>query len=164
MYKRQVSSFLAIWVIGYGFVQGVAPKITGNSREQQPDGRHALGWALALSAIPILIGLSLTLQWYPLEALLGGLLVFGAVFAVNSSLHSYLIVSYAREEGVSLDVGFYYMANAMGRLMGTVLSGWLAQTSGLTACLWVSAGLITLAALTSIGLPKRATSPSLTER
>jgi hypothetical protein len=66
--------------------------------------------------------------------LLGGLMVFGALFAVNSSLHSYLIVSYAKEDGVSLDVGFYYMSNAMGRLAGTVLSGWVYQVYG-----WVRA-------------------------
>ena len=67
-----------------------------------------------------------------------GLLSFGVLFAVNSSLHSYLIVSYAQEDGVSLDVGFYYMSNAMGRLLGTVLSGWVYQQWGLAACLWIS--------------------------
>jgi len=82
------------------------------------------------------------------------LLVFGALFAINSSLHSYLIVSYAGEDGVSLDVGFYYMANAMGRLIGTVLSGWLFQEYGLAVCLWVSAGFIFLTAIISIGLPR----------
>mgnify|MGYP003636092455 FL=1 len=76
---------------------------------------------------------------------------------MNSSLHSYLIVSYAGEDGVSLDVGFYYMANAMGRLIGTVLSGWLYQGYGLAMCLWVSAGFIFLTALISLGLPKHQT-------
>jgi predicted MFS family arabinose efflux permease len=76
------------------------------------------------------------------------------LFAVNSSLHSYLIVSYAGEDGVSLDVGFYYMANAMGRLIGTVLSGWLFQSYGLVICLWVSAAFIALTALISVALPK----------
>lgn len=65
-------------------------------------------------------------------------MLFGAVFAVNSSLHSYLIVSYAGRDGVSLDVGFYYMANAMGRLIGTLLSGWIYQAYGMHACLWLS--------------------------
>jgi len=73
---------------------------------------------------------------------------------VNSSLHSYLIVSYAGEDGVSLDVGFYYMANAMGRLIGTILSGWLFQDYGLAVCLWVSALFIALTALISVKLPK----------
>lgn len=83
-------------------------------------------------------------------------MVFGALFAVNSSLHSYLIVSYAKEDGVSLDVGFYYMSNAMGRLIGTVLSGWVYQVYGLEACLWISSAFVLLAALISIGLPKHA--------
>jgi predicted MFS family arabinose efflux permease len=82
------------------------------------------------------------------------LLLFGAVFAVNSSLHSYLIVSYAKADGVSLDVGFYYMANAMGRLIGTVLSGYLYQTQGLEACLFWSSGFILATVVLSCFLPK----------
>ena len=81
---------------------------------------------------------------------------FGALFAINSSLHSYLIVSYAKEDGVSLDVGFYYMSNAMGRLLGTLLSGWVFQAWGLEACLWVSAACVALAAAISVGLPRHA--------
>ena len=86
--------------------------------------------------------------------LVGGLLLFGAVFAVNSSLHSYLIVSYAKEDGVSLDVGFYYMSNALGRLLGTVLSGWVYQAYGLQACLWISSLFVLLAAVISSALPR----------
>ena len=86
--------------------------------------------------------------------LITGLILFGILFAINSSLHSYLIVSYAKDDGVSLDVGFYYMANAMGRLIGTILSGWIYQSAGLVACLWVSAIFITLTAVISIGLPR----------
>tara|TARA_R110002073_G_scaffold177933_1_gene336195 strand:- start:567 stop:1799 length:1233 start_codon:yes stop_codon:yes gene_type:complete len=149
-----VGGFLATWVIGYGFVQGIAPKITGTKSGQSPDGRHALVWALLLSVIPVVIALSLTYNWYAETTLLVGLLIFGALFAVNSSLHSYLIVSYAGEDGVSLDVGFYYMANAMGRLIGTILSGWLFQDYGLAVCLWVSAFFIALTALISVKLPK----------
>ena len=81
-------------------------------------------------------------------------LLFGALFAVNSSLHSYLIVSYAKADGVSLDVGFYYMSNALGRLLGTLLSGWVYQAYGLEACLWISSAFVLLAALISIGLPR----------
>jgi predicted MFS family arabinose efflux permease len=76
------------------------------------------------------------------------------LFAVNSSLHSYLIVSYAKEDGVSLDVGFYYMSNAMGRLIGTVLSGWVFQVFGLEACLWISSAFVIFAALISVRLPR----------
>lgn len=149
-----VGGFLALWVIGYGFVQGIAPRITGSSRGVVPDGRQAMKWALLLGLLPAVIALSLTVDWYPQVILLGGLMLFGVLFAVNSSLHSYLIVSYAGEDGVSLDVGFYYMANAMGRLTGTVLSGWLFQEYGLAVCLWVSSGFIALTALISVGLPR----------
>lgn len=149
-----VGGFLALWVIGYGIVQAFAPELTGKRSGKVPDGGAALKWAAGLAIIPALIALSLTLDWQAEAVLLAGLMVFGAVFAVNSSLHSYLIVNYAGEEGVSLDVGFYYMANAMGRLLGTVLSGWLYQSYGLAMCLWVSTAFIVLTALISIGLPK----------
>ena len=91
----------------------------------------------------------------PGQVLVIGLGVFGVMFAINSSLHSYLIVGFAREDAVSLDVGFYYMANAMGRLLGTVLSGWVYQLAGLTACLWISAGFVATAALVTLALPER---------
>jgi predicted MFS family arabinose efflux permease len=81
-------------------------------------------------------------------------MLYGALFAINSSLHSYLIISYADEDSVSLDVGFYYMANAMGRLIGTLLSGWLFQSYGLAACIWASTGFVVLATVLSLGLPK----------
>ncbi|MCF7200752.1 organoarsenical effux MFS transporter ArsJ [Pseudomonas oligotrophica] len=152
----QVGGFLAAWVIGYGIVQSFAPHLTGKRRGRVPDGRAAFVWAALLGALPALIALGLgsTLPAQPL--LIGGLLLFGVLFAVNSSLHSYLIVSYAREDGVSLDVGFYYMSNALGRLLGTLLSGWVFQAHGLAACLWVSTAFVLLAALISLGLPRHA--------
>lgn len=149
----QVGGFLALWVIGYGAVQAMAPRITGLLGGGSPDGRAALAWALPLIAVPAVI--ALTLAWQPTAAVVVGLLVFGGLFAVNSALHSFLIIHYATEDGVSLDVGFYYMANAMGRLLGTLLSGWVFQSAGLAACLWVSALLMALAALASQGLPRR---------
>nr|WP_320136576.1 organoarsenical effux MFS transporter ArsJ [uncultured Amphritea sp.] len=152
-----VGGFLATWVIGYGIVQSLAPHVTGKRTGRLPDGRQAVVWAIALGITPALIALSLTYHWHVHLILIGGLLVFGALFAVNSSLHSYLIVSYAGEDGVSLDVGFYYMANAMGRLIGTVLSGWIYQDFGLAACLWVATLFIAITALISLGLPKHLT-------
>ncbi|WP_456297085.1 organoarsenical effux MFS transporter ArsJ [Vibrio sp. AK197] len=149
-----VGGFLALWVIGYGVVQGLAPKITRRAAGQLPDGKHALGWAALLAAITAVIAYSVQSGWYPELIIIAGLLFFGAVFAVNSSLHSYLIVSYAKDDGVSLDVGFYYMANAMGRLIGTVLSGWVYQVSGLAACLWVSFAFLVLTTIISLGLPR----------
>ena len=151
-----VGGFLASWVIGYGIVQSFAPAITGKRSGQVPDGRAAFVWAALLAGLPAAIALGLqtgaSAQW----VLLGGLLLFGVLFAVNSSLHSYLIVSYAKEDGVSLDVGFYYMSNALGRLLGTLLSGWVYQAYGLAACLWISSAFVLLAALISLGLPRHA--------
>jgi predicted MFS family arabinose efflux permease len=150
----RVGGFLAAWVIGYGIVQSLAPHLTGKRRGQVPDGRTAAAWAGLLAGLPAAIAIGLSTGWSPSVILLGGLMLFGAVFAVNSSLHSYLIVSYAKEDGVSLDVGFYYMSNALGRLLGTLLSGWIYQTHGLEACLWVSTAFVLLAALISIALPR----------
>ncbi|SFO84389.1 organoarsenical effux MFS transporter ArsJ [Pseudomonas borbori] len=149
-----VGGFLAAWVIGYGIVQSFAPALTGKARGQVPDGRAACVWAALLAGLPAAIALGLYSDLSAHGVLLGGLLLFGALFAVNSSLHSYLIVSYAKEDGVSLDVGFYYMSNAMGRLLGTLLSGWVYQAYGLEACLWISSAFVLLAALISIGLPR----------
>ncbi|MCG3728151.1 organoarsenical effux MFS transporter ArsJ [Vibrio cincinnatiensis] len=149
-----VGGFLALWVIGYGIVQGFAPRITGKATGQMPDGKAAIGWAALLTLVTAGIAYSIQMQWQPELVIVFGLLIFGAIFAVNSSLHSYLIVSYAKDEGVSLDVGFYYMANAMGRLIGTILSGWVFQVWGLAACLWVSFVFLSLTTLISFGLPK----------
>lgn len=156
-----VGGFLALWVIGYGIVQTLAPKFTGASKAEAgtlqriPDGYTALVWSSLLAFIPALIALCLYLDFSPQISLILGLMLFGGLFAINSSLHSYLIVSYASEEAVSLDVGFYYMANAMGRLVGTVLSGWVYQSYGLVACLWISTAFIAMTALISIKLPRQ---------
>ena len=151
-----VGGFLAVWVIAYGLVQSLAPWLTGKKSGQVPGGGQAFIWAAVLTLIPAAIAYGLSYTALPVtEVLIGGLFLFGALFAINSSLHSYLIVSYAQSDGVSLDVGFYYMANALGRLLGTLLSGWIFQAYGLAACLWVSSGFIGVAALISIGLPRR---------
>lgn len=147
----KVSGFMAIWVIGYGFIQTIAPRITGNMESKGP----AVFWAAALALVPAAIATGLVMGLSPQYVVIGGLLLFGVLFAINSSLHSYLIISYARGDGVSLDVGFYYMSNAAGRLFGTILSGWIYQVYGLEACLWISAGLVAMAALLSLLLPQR---------
>jgi len=79
--------------------------------------------------------------------LVAGLLAFGALFAVNSSLHSYLILAFSKDEQVTMDVGFYYMANAGGRLIGTVLSGATYQIGGLWLCLATAAAMVAISAL-----------------
>lgn len=150
----QVGGFLAAWVVGYGLVQSVAPRFTGSAGGQPPDGYTAFIWAAALAGLPALIAAGLANGVAPQVMVVGGLLLFGAVFAANSSLHSYLIVAYAKEDGVSLDVGFYYMANAMGRLIGTLLSGWVFQVWGFAACLWTSSAFIVLTAAVSSRLPR----------
>lgn len=150
----QVGGFLALWVMGYGMVQTLAPSITGLKKGRIPDGQSAFHWAILLAVLPASIAVALFYSVATMPVVVGGLLLFGVVFAVNSSIHSFLIVNYAKADGVSMDVGFYYMANAMGRLLGTVLSGWLFQVAGLGACLWVSSGFVVLAAGLSLALPR----------
>ena len=150
----QVGGFLAAWIIGYGLVQSFAPHITGRATGRLPDGRSASAWAVLLAMVPAAMAVLLVYGMPAAWVLIVGLTVFGVLFALNSALHSYLIVSYASEDGVSLDVGFYYMANAMGRLLGTVLSGWVFQRWGLATCLAISAALIAVAAAVSVALPR----------
>ncbi|SGZ02289.1 Putative membrane protein [Moritella viscosa] len=149
-----VGSFMASWVIGYGMVQSIAPQFTGKS----PSPRSAARWASYLATIPVLIAIAQHYQFYVQFSIIVGLLIFGGLFAINSSLHSYLIVSLASSDGVSMDVGFYYMANAMGRLIGTVLSGWVFQVYGLEMCLWISALFISLSAIIALKLKDSPTS------
>lgn len=156
----QVGTLLAVWVIGYGAVQAAAPRfvrrrVHGSSGE--PDGRTAMWLALGLAVCPAAIALALTANVDPTLAILGGLIPFGVAFAMNSAVHSYLILAYADNDKVAMNVGFYYMANACGRLAGTVLSGVIYQWQGLTACLWVSAGFVLAAGLLSLLLPSEVT-------
>ncbi|HBR96387.1 MAG TPA: MFS transporter [Gammaproteobacteria bacterium] len=150
-----VGGFLALWIIAYGAVQSLSPWLLGLRGQRVPDGRSALLGAVVLTAIPAVMAVFMKGSFPAEPVLVGGLLVFGLVFAMNSSIHSYLIVAYAKADGVSVDVGFYYMANAMGRLLGTVLSGWLFQVAGLVTCLWVSSGFLLITAVISIALPRR---------
>ena len=159
----QVGSMMAAWVIAYGVVQTLAPKITligktvEDSNITHPSGRTAFRWVALLCLVPAVIagGLYAAGSHTNLVAtgLVSGLLVFGAVFAINSSIHSYLIVAYAREDGASLDVGFYYMCNAAGRLVGTLLSGLVYQQFGLAACLLLSSVMLIATAVISKKLP-----------
>lgn len=143
----QVGGFLALWIIFYGIIQACAPTITGLRKNSPPSGSHASLWAYALMIIPALIAIGLSVAPQVEIILLFGLFVFAVLFAINSSIHSYLIVQLADRDHVSLDVGFYYMANAGGRLFGTVLSGWIYQVYGLPACLLCATILVLLAAV-----------------
>ncbi|MES2549417.1 MAG: organoarsenical effux MFS transporter ArsJ [Pseudomonadota bacterium] len=144
-----IGGFLALWIIAYGAVQALAPRLLG--AKAQPEAaitRKAVRWSGLLVPIPFLLAGAAWLAEEPAPwltaTLIGGLLVFGFVFAVNSSVHSYLILAYGSTERITRDVGFYYMANATGRLIGTLLSGLSYQMGGLTLCL-ATAGLMALA-------------------
>jgi MFS transporter, APGE family, 1-arseno-3-phosphoglycerate exporter len=145
----RVGGFMALWVIAYGGVQSVSPVLLAKAT-----GGHAPGPALAstlglgLAAVTALIPIGLQLGLHPAMTMLGGLTLFGIVFALNSSVHSYLVLAYSEADRVTLSVGFYYMANACGRLLGTLLSGILYQRAGVTASLW---GAVVLAAGAGIG-------------
>ena len=149
-----IGSFMALWIILYGAVQASAPKILrAASRPEAALIRAARHWAAALTLIPAALTLAALSAGGPTPwlttTLVAGLLLFGAVFAVNSSLHSYLILAFTRSERVTMDVGFYYMANAGGRLAGTLLSGLTYQTGGLPLVLGTAAVMVACAALTS---------------
>jgi len=151
-----VGTLLAVWVIGYGGVQAAAPRFVrrrGQGPDGEPDGRTAVWLALGVAVCPAAMAVALNAGVNPTLAILAGLVPFGIAFAMNSAVHSYLILAYADNDKVAMNVGFYYMANAMGRLAGTILSGLLYQWHGLTACLWVSTGFLITAGLLSLLLP-----------
>ncbi len=151
----EAGGFMGLWVIGYGIVQGSAPALRRSWGQSAPPGVSAVQfWSAVLTAIPALIAVALWREVaQPGVAIVVGLAAFGVVFAMNSSIHSYMVLAYTDAESVSLNVGFYYMANAAGRLVGTLLSGALFLVGGMQACLWSSALLVGLSWLSSLGLP-----------
>lgn len=152
----QVGGFMAVWIIGYGFVQALAPRILRRfyaARGGAPDGHTATWLAFGLAVFPTAIAVALSLDVDPAAAVVVGLIAFGVVFAMNSSVHSYLILAYTDSDKVAMNVGFYYMANACGRLGGTVLSGILYQYFGLVGCLWTCAALTVITGILSRLLP-----------
>jgi len=140
-----VGGFIAAWIILYGVIQTQAPKLTAKASGKSPNGQDAAKWGALLFIVPSLMAVALSTGLPATWVIVAGLTVFAVLFAINSSLHSFLIVDMASKDGVSLDVGFYYMANAGGRLLGTVLSGWVFQAYGIIACLVISAIFIALA-------------------
>ncbi len=143
----QVAGFVAAWTIAYGAVQALAPQVVTRSADglsrEVPAARL---WGTILTAIPVVLAILMRMPGVgrPDLVLIVGLLVFGFVFAVISSLHSYLILAYAGSEKAAEDVGFYYAANAAGRLMGIMLSGVLTEIGGMQACLWGSAAMLAI--------------------
>ena len=146
-----IGAFLAAWVIGYGVVQSATPKVLSSSAAHDVGAARRL--ALALAGVSVVIAAMLSADLWTEVAIVGGLIVFGAVFALNSSIHSYLILAYSNDDDVALDVGFYYSANAAGRLVGTLLSGVVYLIGGLAAALWTSAGFLVATWLLSQLLP-----------
>jgi predicted MFS family arabinose efflux permease len=144
-----VGGYLALWTIGYGIVQSLAPKFVAAKRGETPKAYTVTFWATVLTAVPAAIALALMTGIFPGLWVAGGLAVFGVIFAINSAVHSYMIVHYAESEKVAMTIGFYYMANAGGRLAGTLLSGWIYQMGGIVSCLWLSAAFVGASALIS---------------
>jgi hypothetical protein len=166
----QTGAFMALWVIGYGAVQASAPALIRRKTaagNRTPDGRSAMGLAFTLALLPAAIAGTLMAGISPTFAVVAGLILFGILFALNSAVHSYLILAYTDHDKVAMNVGIYYMANACGRLLGTILSGWLYQIGirsgthdGLVWCLAASSILLLAAGSVSLALPGRQPQPT----
>ncbi len=156
-----VGAFLAIWTIGYGLVQALAPALVRRSADglgtEVPAARL---WSALLAVVPLALAVAVALKVPQLEwVVVAGLGVFGVAFAVNSSVHSYLILAFAGSEKAAEDVGFYYAANALGRFVGTLLSGLLYQWGGLLFSLSASAAMLACCWLITLALPIRLMAP-----
>lgn len=166
----QAGGFMAAWVIGYGAVQASAPALMRRKTAEghkQPDGHTATWLAFVLALLPVGIAAALYFEFAPGTVVVVGLILFGVIFALNSAVHSYLILAYADNKKVAMSVGIYYMANACGRLAGTVCSGVLYQlglkhgtNGGLIWCLLASTAFVLAAGLLSFGLPRPTHTPS----
>jgi len=148
-----VGAFLALWIIGYGFVQGAAPVILKSSRDgQSGEVKAAQLWIFILTGVTLMVAAAIHAGYEPAWTLIIGLGIFGLCFAVNSAVHSYLILAFAKSDDVAQSVGFYYSANAAGRLAGTLLSGIAYQWQGLVGCLGVAVVMLVLASVFTIAL------------
>jgi len=153
-----VGGFMALWIIAYGGVQALAPRILGAKGQPEAETvRLAVRWSGALVPIPLALALAAWLADGPAPwltaTLVAGLMLFGAVFAINSAVHSYLILAFGDAGRITRDVGFYYMANAAGRLAGTLLSGLSYQVGGLSLCLATAGAMACTAFFVARGLP-----------
>jgi len=159
-----VGVFMALWVIVYGVIQGLTPKFFIKNNQHNINGHLLFFWGSILASVTLVLALTMfyspTLNIRAEAIIIVGLFVFGGVFAVNSALHSYVIVAMANEDGVSMDVGFYYMANALGRLLGTVMSGVIYQFTNLITCLIISGLFAAFSALLIKRISLGAVAPS----
>lgn len=159
----QAGGFLACWVIGYGAIQFLAPTLLRRFGSGEPPKAKTIQfWTGILTTVPAGIALALQLNAPPDVTIVVGLLIFGIVFAFNSAVHSYLVLAFTDDDKVALNVGFYYMANSGGRLVGTVLSGLIYQLYGLAGCLWVSSLFVLGAWIISLKLPNPQPSHAIT--
>ncbi len=149
-----VGGFIALWFVGYGIIQAFVPDILRSIGREKVDGPAAEHWAFILLVVPLGLIAALRAGFNPSVSLMIGLAAFAVVFAINSAVHSYLVLAYTDEDSVALNVGFYYMANAGGRLLGTLLSGLIFQWAAFKGCLWGSAAMILIAAVISLKLPR----------
>lgn len=150
---RTVGAFLALWVIGYGVVQSSAPRILTLRQTAVDEVRSAREWAFVLAVVSATIASLVAFDVGVKIAIVAGLIVFGVVFAMNSSLHSFLVLAFSDDDEVALDVGFYYSANAAGRLVGTLLSGLLYLWGGLALAMWGATAFVVLTWLFALRLP-----------
>ena len=151
--ERGVGGFLALWVIGYGIIQSSAPKILARKGRRIDEVNATRQWAFILAVVSATIALLVAFNVAVNLAIVGGLIVFGIAFAMNSSLHSYLVLAFSDDDSVALDVGFYYSANAAGRFVGTLLSGLLYLWGDLAAALWGSTLFVVITWLCAQRLP-----------
>ncbi|MBE9182390.1 organoarsenical effux MFS transporter ArsJ [Oculatella sp. LEGE 06141] len=150
----QVGGFMACWVIGYGAIQFLAPMLLKRfSNGQPPNASTIQFWTFTLTVVPAAIAIALQLGFPADTVIVVGLAIFGVVFAFNSAVHSYLVLAFTDDDKVALNVGFYYMANSGGRLIGTVLSGVVFQWFNLVGCLWISTLFVLAAGVISLKLP-----------
>ena len=152
----QVGTFLALWVIGYGIVQSASPTLLCG---KTPGGGTAAAMAFTLAVIAAAVPIGLATGLPPAMVIVGGLGIFGVTFAMNSAVHSYLILDYTDGDKVALNVGFYYMSNAGGRLVGCLLSGVLFQVAGLPGCLWGAFAFALISAFIALALPRASLHP-----
>ncbi len=151
--ERGIGGFLALWVIGYGVLQSFAPRLLARGGRTVDEVAATKRWALILATVSGAIAVLVALDVAVTTVIVGGLIVFGVVFAMNSSLHSFLVLAFSDDDEVALDVGFYYSANAAGRFVGTLFSGVLYLWGDLEASLWGSAAFVVFAWLLALRLP-----------
>lgn len=149
-----IGAFFAVWVMAYGGVQGASPWLLARVTARPPGAGGAALLGVILAATAAIIPLAAAAGAPAAVVILGGLGAFGVAFALNSAVHSYLILAYAGDGQIAADVGFYYMANAAGRLMGTLLSGLVFQLAGLHGALWASAAAALVAGVLAARLPR----------